>query len=129
GRSSRQRRLQSNTPLLPGKSLMRGPGLRLTNDVRRLWRCPRCGYERRAPATEVAISCKCSQPNPRMQLVEPIRKVRDRQPALPVYVECDKLLPEETPVETAEHDVSEAGLAPSAAVETKVTLSADKTDS
>ena len=55
--------------------LMRGPGMRHKLDVRRLWRCPRCGAERRLPADVTTVHCVCGEA-PFMQIVEPTRRVR-----------------------------------------------------
>lgn len=38
---------------------MRGPGLKLELEVRRLWRCPLCQAETLAPANVTAIRCGC----------------------------------------------------------------------
>jgi hypothetical protein len=46
---------------------MRGPGYRLDLDVRRVWRCPRCGKERRLGGEVTAVTCICGQS---MNLVE-----------------------------------------------------------
>ncbi len=54
---------------------MRGPTIRLKYDVRRHWKCPECGAERRVSATETAIRCVCSS-GVQMKLVETQRYVR-----------------------------------------------------
>lgn len=54
---------------------MKGPGIRIDLDVRRLWRCPRCGDERKATGTLTARTC--SRPDCAgvwMKLIEPLRK-------------------------------------------------------
>ena len=66
---------------------MRGPGQRLRIDVRRLWKCPQCGYERHAPANETTVRCHCDKNEYWMKLVEPQRIVRDPPVELEPYVE------------------------------------------
>jgi hypothetical protein len=87
---------------------MRGPGLRLKYDVRRLWRCPVCGYERRAPAMEVVVRCHCNHEEPWMKLVEPKRQVRP--PARPhdpyIEVASPPDEPEPQPAEIPETEPS-----------------------
>lgn len=94
---------------------MRGPGLRLKNDVRRVWRCPCCQEERRISASIVAVSCACRQPNPQMQLVEPRRLVRAEPPPLPPYFEFEEPPEEESSVTATSKnlDVEHAGKAAS----------------
>lgn len=75
---------------------MRGPGLRVKNDVRRIWRCPVCLQVRRLPANIVNACCACRQPHPQMQLVESRRSVRIEQPPLPPYIAFEELLGEES---------------------------------
>lgn len=38
---------------------MRGPGVRLDLDVRRVWRCPACQRERRLAGDHTAVRCSC----------------------------------------------------------------------
>jgi hypothetical protein len=54
---------------------MKGPGNRIDLDVRRLWKCPRCGDERKATGTVSTKNClrpECAGAG--MKLVEPLRK-------------------------------------------------------
>lgn len=51
---------------------MKGPGLRLLIDVRRSWKCPRCGYEEHVGAQVTSVVCPCC-PGVSMKLVE-VRK-------------------------------------------------------
>ena len=74
---------------------MRGPGLRLKIDVRRVWRCPQCGKQRRVAATEVVVRCTCNPSQPQMQLIEPQRRVRIEHPPLPAYIEFEEILVED----------------------------------
>jgi len=54
---------------------MKGPGIRIDLDVRRLWRCPRCGDERKATGTVTARVCSRAEcAGVWMRLVEPLRK-------------------------------------------------------
>lgn len=55
---------------------MRGPGLRLPLEVRRTWRCPRCGAERKVPGDVVQVRCLCVPDGVTMKLVhEPVSVV------------------------------------------------------
>jgi len=47
---------------------MRGPGYKRTGDVRRTWRCPQCGIERKSLGDITTRRCGC-QDEPWMQLV------------------------------------------------------------
>ena len=38
---------------------MRGPNYKRTGDVRRTWRCPKCGTERKFSGEVTTIQCKC----------------------------------------------------------------------
>lgn len=69
---------------------MRGPMIRIQNDVRRTWRCPACGYERRAHADQTSIRCHCEKEGPFMKLVEAPRKPRPEPEILPPYFEYDE---------------------------------------
>jgi hypothetical protein len=81
---------------------MRGAGLRLNNDVRRLWRCAVCGAERRAGAFVTSVRCECSG-NPSMKLVETQRLERPLKEATSPYLEFvfepGELNPPRPPVE------------------------------
>ena len=58
---------------------MKGPGLRIDLDVRRVWRCPACGRELRLGGGVTAVLCDCRRSDPpRMQLVESRRGVVNR---------------------------------------------------
>lgn len=47
---------------------MRGPGYKLSGDVRRTWRCPSCGRERKLLGEITSLACICAD-NPWMQIV------------------------------------------------------------
>jgi hypothetical protein len=49
---------------------MKGPGMRLDLDVRRVWRCPSCGRETRSEGQAVSRVCGCTKEGVAMQLVE-----------------------------------------------------------
>jgi hypothetical protein len=49
---------------------MKGPGMRLELDVRRIWRCPACGREARSEGGVVAKVCGCTKDGVAMRLVE-----------------------------------------------------------
>jgi hypothetical protein len=68
---------------------MKGPGIRIDLDVRRLWKCPQCGREMKATGVVTSRLCPASGcQGVWMKLVEPLRKPILRyspppQPALP----------------------------------------------
>lgn len=68
---------------------MKGPGLRLDLEVRRLWRCPKCGLERRVPDREVTVICDCTESGTFMQLIEPKRTVRAEPPPLDPFLDIE----------------------------------------
>ncbi len=69
---------------------MRGPGLRLDLDVRRTWRCPACGAERRTQGDVAQMRCGCSDA-PLMRYVETARPRRpDPKPHDP-YMDVDSI--------------------------------------
>ena len=47
---------------------MRGPGYKLSGDVRRTWRCPACGRQQKLSGEVTALSCSC-EANQWMQIV------------------------------------------------------------
>jgi hypothetical protein len=49
---------------------MKGPGMRLELDVRRVWRCPACSREARSEGGVVAKICGCTKEGVAMRLVE-----------------------------------------------------------
>jgi len=89
--------------------MMRGPGFRQKSDMRRLWRCPACGTERKAPATVTVVRCGCVRPEPFMKLVETIRVVRPDLQAVNKYVTEEDLnaLYGSEPVAEASPDAAE----------------------
>lgn len=82
---------------------MRGPGLRVKLEIRRLWRCPRCGYERRAPGWETTVRCHCTAAEPLMQLIESQRRIPAPPQELDLYFNY-----EPTPEEAAADAVAKA---------------------
>ena len=91
-----------------GNHGMRGPQLRVQYDVRRLWCCPQCGYERHAPATEVAVRCHCTRDEPLMKLVEGQRPVRPAGKPIDPYVDAQELIDGEKSDLSVEADASAA---------------------
>ncbi|WP_437201348.1 hypothetical protein [Planctomicrobium sp. SH664] len=91
---------------------MRGPGIRLKLDIRRLWRCPVCHYERKAPANEVAVRCHCTKEGTSMKLVEGQRKVRLPSSPIDMYMHYDDLMQDDGPPHHDHAEEQAAGLAP-----------------
>lgn len=67
---------------------MRGAGLRLHIDVRRLWRCPACGAQRRLGAEVTSVSCQCTG-RPSMQLIEQQRRERPFKELTSTFLEFE----------------------------------------
>jgi hypothetical protein len=53
---------------------MRGPGYRNDLDVRRLWRCPSCGAERKLAGDVTTVACACGSRPTLMELIETQRR-------------------------------------------------------
>ena len=49
---------------------MKGPGMRIDLDVRRVWECPQCGRRRKAEGSITSLTCICQPEGVRMKLVE-----------------------------------------------------------
>ena len=65
---------------------MKGPGMRLDLDVRRVWQCPACSRESRSEVQVVTKLCGCTKEGVAMRLVErprPKPVVRIPQPSTP----------------------------------------------
>lgn len=60
--------------------LVKGPGLRIDLDVRRLWRCPKCGRTVRTAVQVVAQPCGCSDSTTWMTLQTPVKREPFRAP-------------------------------------------------
>jgi hypothetical protein len=67
---------------------MRGAGLRLNNDVRRIWRCAACGAERKIGAQVTAVNCQCAG-RPAMKLIETMRHERPLKELAATYMEFE----------------------------------------
>jgi hypothetical protein len=74
---------------------MRGPGMRLGLDVRRLWQCPQCGAQRKLPADVTSVRCSACSVAPFMQIVEPPRRPRPAPKPLNPFLTIDLDTPEE----------------------------------
>jgi hypothetical protein len=76
-------------PLVIWRLFMKGPGMRLDLDVRRVWQCPACGAELRSDGNVVARFCNCTREGIAMRLVErpppPLvrRPPREPEPDIP----------------------------------------------
>jgi len=69
------------------ENTMRGPGLRIQYDTRRLWQCPECQYERHVPGRLTSMQCHCQKPGPFMKLMEEQRITRPPGEERNLYVE------------------------------------------
>jgi hypothetical protein len=67
---------------------MKGPGLRIDLDVRRVWRCAKCGKTVRTPVQVVAQRCACSDA-PWMTLQPPVKREPFRPPVREPLPEID----------------------------------------
>lgn len=65
---------------------MKGPGFRRDLDVRRVWRCPDCGRERRVTGQVTSLRCDC-QPEGRWMIIVHDRLAIPRPPTLMVTPE------------------------------------------
>lgn len=68
---------------------MRGPGMRLDLDVRRRWRCPKCGSERRLHGSVTAVMCQCAPDAPFMHYVETVRPHRPEPRPYDPYLDAE----------------------------------------
>jgi hypothetical protein len=73
---------------------MRGPGLKTDLEVRRVWRCPACGYERRVGGQVTSVRCQCGD-RPFMRLAQEPRFVRPANLAPDVYFLAEEVLADE----------------------------------
>jgi hypothetical protein len=65
---------------------MKGPGMRLDLDVRRVWECPECHRQMRSEGQATSRVCGCTREGVAMRLVElprPKPQVRAPEPAGP----------------------------------------------
>ncbi len=67
---------------------MRGAGMRLKHDVRRLWRCLACHAERKLGAEVTSLNCVCPG-KPAMKLVEAQRQSRELKELASPYLEFE----------------------------------------
>jgi len=47
---------------------MKGPGYKLSHDVRRTWRCPACGATRKVAGDVTSMRCSCQESGPFMTI-------------------------------------------------------------
>jgi hypothetical protein len=82
---------------------MRGPGLKLDLDVRRLWTCPVCHQQRRLPGDIASPLCPCRDGGVIMQLTADSRLLRraERLTPLPYLKHAVSAPVEQHPVEQA----------------------------
>jgi hypothetical protein len=91
---------------------MKGPGLRIDIDVRRVWRCPVCGTMRRTPGDVTTLRCGCKPGGTLMQPVESRRRDRPVPQAVDPYIEIDLDAPvegESAPSVVGVGEVADAG--------------------
>ena len=79
---------------------MKGPGLRVRFDVRRLWRCPQCGRTSLETGDVVSVPCLCADPQVWMQLVP------QPKPERPQFARI--VIPEDAPPEEVPPTVAQA---------------------
>jgi len=75
---------------------VKGPGLRIDHDVRRVWRCAKCGKTVRTPVQVVAQRCGCPD-GPWMTLQLPVKREPFcppvREPLPEIEAEAEKPVP------------------------------------
>lgn len=84
---------------------MRGPGMRLKLDVRRMWQCPRCGAQRKLPAHVTTVRCQCVSEPTFMKIVEPQRLARPVPKPLNLVLNIDLDTPDENDARPAATEV------------------------
>jgi hypothetical protein len=61
----------------PTRSIaIKGPGLRIDIDVRRVWRCPSCGQTQKLPSSATSARCGCTREGVALRLTEESRSPR-----------------------------------------------------
>jgi hypothetical protein len=80
---------------------MKGPGMRLDLDVRRVWRCPACGHERRTSGDRTMVPCTACPERPLMSLVERKRTPRPLRPLPDVLIAFDPAAGDLPPLDSA----------------------------
>ena len=81
---------------------MKGPGLRIDLDVRRVWRCAKCGRTTRTAGQVTAQRCGCGDDSQWMRLEPPVKREPWRAPPRePLPEEEAPVEPSATPPETA----------------------------
>lgn len=80
---------------------MRGPGLKLDLDVRRVWTCPACGKQRHLPGDVTSPLCPCRGDGVAMQLTADSRLLRRAERLTPLpYIKRPPAAPSEEPGST-----------------------------
>ena len=92
---------------------IKGPGLRLNLDVRRLWECPKCGRQRKLSGDVVSQFCRCGGESGGdgawMRLLEAKRTVRADRPRVVHELACEEIAANEASAEPATGPQSVAG--------------------
>ena len=98
---------------------MRGPGYRLDLDVRRVWRCPQCGKERRLGGEVTAVACACGkamqiagEPRPHGRSMQPLVS---RELTVASFALTEEELARPLPTQTPRAAVAEPADAPAKA--------------
>jgi hypothetical protein len=94
---------------------MKGPGVRVDQDVRRFWRCPLCGKVTRTAGRVTTVVCLCTGEPRWMQLEPTPRRPRYVPPPRELEPVEEYILPPDPPRAKAPVAVTETGEAPSPA--------------
>lgn len=99
---------------------IKGPGLRIDLDVRRVWKCPQCESIRRTEGSIASVVCDCADGNVQMQLIELPRPLAQPPEALVArYANLPKVVIEED-TEPLAVDANTDGGTPAQIIETEV---------
>lgn len=113
-----RRRSSGRRPLVESAGAgVKGPGLRIDLDVRREWRCTRCGRTVRTPVFVTAQRCSCSSDDGWMQLQQPAKREPYRPPPrAPEPPGLDDLTAEESAADSGPGAPIAAGGSPAAVI-------------
>ena len=83
---------------------IKGPGLRIDLDVRRVWKCSKCDSTRKTEGIVVAQKCGCSEGGDWMQLVEEQKPLPAAAPVIEDEPASGIATEQEPAVEEVEHE-------------------------